>query len=326
MGKPSNIIEVATLAGVSSMTVSRYFNQPEKLAEATREKVQAAVEQLSYVPNAAALTLLRGRSETLALVFQFIDNPFFAQVIRGAEDAAFERGYTMFVADTTGSVEKETKYLKSLIRRRVDGVLMSPTHDEASVTSLAKHNVPVVLVDHTIEGSLFDSVRGDSMQAGRLLTQHLIDKNCPNITFIGGLPERQSLQERLAGYTETMKKAGLEPKAHLGRYDEASGFEITERLYKDGSGPETLIAASNQVAIGIIKALQKANIWQQDKVKLASFDNVDASFFEIYQPFTAVVAQPAYEIGKQASDILIDRIEGLISPPREVVLPVELIT
>lgn len=326
MGKPSNIIEVASLAGVSSMTVSRYFNQPEKLATPTREKVEAAVEQLSYVPNAAALTLLKGRSDTLALVFQFIDNPFSAQVIKGAENAAFERGYTMFVADTNGAPEKEKKYLQSLIRKRVDGVLLSDTHDTETLTNLARHNIPAVLVDHTLEGQPFDSVRGDSRQAGKLLTQYLIDQKHTDITFIGGLAIRLSLQDRLAGYTETMNKAGLEPTALLGRYDEASGYEITSRLYKGGTGPKTLIAASNQVAIGTIKALQEVGIWQQGNVKLASFDNVDPNIFEIFQPFTAVVAQPAYKIGQRASQMLIDRIEGLKTPPRDEVLPVELIT
>lgn len=308
------------------MTVSRYFNQPEKLAKITRERVETAVEQLSYVPNAAALTLLSGRSETLAMVLPFIDNPFFSKIIKGAEDQAFKRGYTMFIADTNGATEKEEKYFKSLIRRRVDGVLMSLTSDTTSLDRLHKHNIPTVLIDHEEKDHRCDSIRGDSHQAGRMLTQYLIDKGHTDIVFVGGAPDRITLQDRLAGYTETMQQAGLKPNAHLGRYDEASGFEITEELYQTGDGPNTLIAASNQVAIGIIKALQKAGIWQKDRIKLASFDNVDTSFFEIYQPFIAVVAQPAYEIGRRASDMLIDRIEGLKSPPRDVVLPVELIT
>ena len=100
MNKPSNINEVAKLAGVSTMTVSRYFNQPKKLADSTHEKVKLAVEELAYVPNAAAVTLLRGRSKTLALMLGNTSNPFSMFLVRGAEQAAQEPGHTMFFANT----------------------------------------------------------------------------------------------------------------------------------------------------------------------------------------------------------------------------------
>lgn len=326
INKPSNIIEVAELAGVSTMTVSRYFNQPDKLAKSTREKVKLAVEKLAYVPNAAAVTLLKGRSETLALILPDINNPFFTLITRGAEDAAHARGYTMFVANTDEEPEKEREYLASLVKRRVDGVLVAPAPNGSGLSNLEKHNIPVVLLDRQIRKSPFDTVRGDSHLGGRVLTEHVIAQGHTDIAFVGGLEGVSTLEQRLQGYREAMQKAGLEPRVCLGRYDESSGYEIAKTLYKNGSGPKTLIAANNRVAVGLMKALQEKGLWQQEQTKIASFDNIDEYFFAIYKPFIAVVAQPAYEMGKRATEMLLERIEGFKGEPRDEVFPVQLIT
>ncbi|MEM7736300.1 MAG: LacI family DNA-binding transcriptional regulator [Deinococcota bacterium] len=328
INKPSNIIEVAEHAGVSTMTVSRYFNQPDKLAEATKEKVRQAVEELAYVPNAAAVTLLKGRSETLALILPDINNPFFTAITRGAEDAAQARGYTMFVANTDENPDKEREYLDSLVKRRVDGVLVAPAPEGSGLSNLAHHNIPVVLLDRQIRKSPFDTVRGNSFEGGRLLTAHVIDQGHSDIAFVGGLRGVSTLEQRLQGYHEAMVTAGLMPQVHLGRYDEASGYEIGTTLYQttNGQHPKTLLAANNRVAVGLMKALQEQGLWHTDGVKLASFDNIDPYFFAIYKPFIAVVAQPAYDMGKRATDMLIERIEGFQGEARDVVLPVQLIT
>lgn len=326
LNKPSNIIEVAELAGVSTMTVSRYFNQPDKLAEATCEKVRSAVERLAYVPNAAAVTLLKGRSETLALILPDINNPFFTLMTRGAEDAAQARGYTMFVANTDEDAGKERDYLESLVKRRVDGVLVAPAPNGSGLRSLENHNIPVVLLDRQIKKSPFDTVRGDSLQGGRVLTEHLLRQGYKDIAFIGGLEGVSTLEQRLQGYREVMTAAGLAPNVCLGRYDEASGYDLASRLCKNESVPKTLIAANNRVAVGAMKALQEKGLWHADGVGIASFDNIDEYFFAIYKPFIAVVAQPAYEMGKRATEMLLERIDGYRGKARDVVLPVQLIT
>jgi len=325
-GRPSNIIEVAELAGVSTMTVSRYFNQPAKLAIATREKVRSAVKELSYVPNAAAVTLLKGRSETLALILPDISNPYFTLITRGAEDEAQARGYTMFVANSDEDPEKERNYLDSLVKRRVGGVLVAPAPDGSGLSNLENYNIPVVLIDRQIKKSLFDTVRGDSLQGGRMLTEYVISQGHTDIAFVGGLRGVSTLEQRLQGYEDAMQAAGLKPQIYLGRYDEASGYEIAKKLYEHNSGPENFIAANNRVAVGVIKALEEKGIWQQRVIKIACFDNIDEYFFAIYKPFVAVGAQPAYAMGKRATEMLIDRIEGFTGAPRDEVFPVELIT
>jgi len=254
------------------MTVSRFFNQPDKLAASTFDKVKDAVEKLAYVPNAAAVTLLKGRSENLALILPDINNPFFTAITRGAEDKAQECGYTMFVANTDEEPAKERKYLDSLVKRRVDGIIVAPAPEGDGLSALANHNIPVVLIDRQIKKSPFDTVRGDSYEGGRQLTQNVIDQGHKEICFIGGLAGVSTLEERLRGYRDSMKAAGLEPRLYLGRYDEASGYEIAKELYDAPNSPKTLIAANNRVAGGAMKALQEAGLWESGSVSMASFD------------------------------------------------------
>ncbi len=324
MNKPSNINEVAKLAGVSTMTVSRYFNQPKKLADGTREKVKLAVEELAYVPNAAAVTLLRGRSQSLALMFSSFRSPYSMLITQGAEDAAQAQGYTMFLANSHEDIDKECAYLNALVKRRVDGILIVPVPKGSGLNKLENHNIPVVLLDRQIKKSPFDTVRGDSLQGGRVLTEHVIAQGHTDIAFMGGDAGVSTLEQRLQGYKDVMTQAGFEPNIRLGRYDEASGYEIVMSLYKENKVPKTLVAANNRVAVGAMKALREKGIWND--VKIACFDNIDEYFFEIYKPFSAVVAQPAYEMGKRAAEMVIERIEGYSGKPRDVVFPVKLIT
>jgi LacI family transcriptional regulator len=319
-------MEVAELAGVSTMTVSRYFNQPDKLSKSTKARVKEAVETLAYVPNAAAVTLLKGRSETLALILPDITSPFFTAMTRGAEDAAQAQGYIMFLGNTDEGTLREKEYLSSLVRRRVDGLVVAPAPAGSGLSDLANHNIPVVLIDRQIKKSPFDTVRGDSLAGGRILTRHLIAQGFKDIAFIGGLAGVSTLEQRLQGYREVMTEAGLEPKTYLGRYDESSGYEIAAQLYQNKHAPKMLIAANNRVAVGIMKALQEKGLWHDEGVNIASFDNIDEYFFAIYKPFIAVVAQPAYEMGKRATEMLIERIDGFRGEPRDEVFPVQLIT
>ncbi len=327
----SNIIRVAKAAGVSTMTVSRYFNQPELLAPPTRARVQAAVEALRYVPNAAARSLINGRSDALALILVDITNPFFTTLARGVEDAAKEKGYTLILGNTDETLEKERGYLEVMISRRVDGVILTPAPgEEHNLALLEQHKVPAVLVDREVPGSKCDIVRGDSFSGGYKLTSHLIAEGHRDIAFIGGPKGVSSLEARLAGYHKAMREAKLKPQVHLGRYDKSSGEEIVQRLYgntRQGQPrqlqPEALVAANNLVAVGALVALRRCGLGVPQDVALASFDDLEMA--ALIDPFLTVVAQPAYKMGELATQLLLERIEGFSGPAREHILPVELV-
>jgi LacI family transcriptional regulator len=321
----SNIVLVAKAAGVSTMTVSRYFNDPDKLRPSTRARVEAAVEALQYVPNAAARSLIHGRTETLALIVADITNPFFTTLARGVEDGAQEHGYTLILGNADETLAKERAYLDVMVARRVDGVILSPAPGAAhNLHVLTRRHMPVVLIDRRIADEDVDVVRGDSTEAGHILTRHLIELGHRRIAFVGGPAGVSSLEDRLAGYRGALAEADLPPSAFLGRYDRTSGDEIVTRLTADGSGLAytALIAANNTVAGGALAALARAGLRVPGDVSLVCFEEYESD--AVVDPFLTVVVQPAYEMGRQATHLLFDRIRGAAKAARDVVLPVTL--
>jgi LacI family transcriptional regulator len=283
------------------------------------------VEALQYVPNAAARSLIHGRTETLALVVADITNPFFTTLARGVEDGAQEHGYTLILGNSDETLAKERAYLDVMVARRVDGIILSPTPGPAhNLEVLTRHHIPVVLIDRRIANIDVDVVRGDSTEAGRLLTHHLIDLGHQRIAFVGGPAGVSSLEDRLAGYREALKAAELTPSVHLGRYDRASGEEIVSQMVAGRADLDftALIAANNAVAGGALTALARAGLRVPDAVSLVCFEEYESD--AVVDPFLTVVIQPAYEIGKHATTLLIDRIRGTATAARDVVLPVTL--
>jgi LacI family transcriptional regulator len=325
----STIVDVAERAGVSMMTVSRFFNDPAKLAPATYERVRRAVDELHYVPNAAARSLIRGRSDTVALVLADIRNPFFMAVARGVEEVAQNEGYTLLLGNSNETLKREKEYLQALVGRRVDGVIVAPSQGPRhNFSVLRRRKIPTVMIDRRLPQSQFDVVRGDTRTGGKLLTEHLIDEGYRRIAFIGGYAGASSLVDRLGGYQEAMAAAGLEERSVLGRYDQGSGYEIVQGLVaqaRSGKGnlPEALIAANSMVGLGALLGLRELGMAVPGDVALAAFDDLEIA--SQIDPFFTVVRQPAYEIGKEAMRLLLERLKDSERPPEERVLPVELV-
>ncbi len=325
----TNIGEVAERAGVSTMTVSRFFNDPSKLAPATYERVKRAVDELAYVPNAAARSLIRGRSDTVALVVADIRHPFFMALARGVEDAAQAAGYVLFLGNSDETLARERQYLDTVISRRVDGVILAPTHGKRhNLEMLQRRGLPTVLIDRRLPAFDLDVVRGDTFAGGRRLTEHLLEEGYRDIAFVGGDPGVSSLVDRLGGYEAAMAAAGLPPRSRLGRFDQASGERIAEALVSaarrdEAPLPEALIAANNMVALGVLLALRRYGLRVPADIGVAAFDDFDIA--SLLDPFLTVIRQPAYDIGQEAMRLLLDRFAESDRPTQERVLPVELV-
>lgn len=320
----STIIDVARTAGVSPMTVSRYFNQPDLLRPATRERVRSAVEQLRYVPNQAARSLVQGRTNMVALVVADITNPFFTTLARGVEDRAQALGYTLLLGNTDETLAKERQYLDVLLSQRVDGVILSPAlGEEHNLEVLVDRGVPFVLIDRKIPGVRADVIRGNTFEGGLLLVRHLAAQGCRDIAFVGGPAGISSLEERLDGYRTAMREGDLAERVYLGRYDAESGQDIVAGLVAEGRLPEAIVAANNLVAVGVLAALRRAGLQVPGDVALACFDDIEIA--ALIDPFLTVVAQPAREMGHLAMEMLMERVNGYAGPAREQVLAVELV-
>ena len=325
----ATIHDVAKKAGVAPITVSRVINNSGYVSDELRKRVNEAIEELGYVPNVLARSLKSKRTNTIALVFTDITNPYFNILARGVEDAASELGYTVIFCNTDESQEQEDKYIQLLLQKQVDGILLVPAETASkSIERIRKQETAVVVIDRRIDGMQADIVRGDSEGGAYQLTEYLIKMGHQRISLLSG-PEKVSTSvDRVRGYQRAMRDYGLEDAIdyHYGEYTQKSGRSITEELFSQKIPPTAIFGGNNLITIGALAALRNLKINVPDEVAVASFDDIPENL--TVKPFMTAIAQPPYEIGQEATKILVSRIKhGEIAPNdyQEVVFPVELI-
>lgn len=325
----ATIGDVAKRAGVSKVTVSRVLNKASNVNPETRARVEQAIADLQYLPSQAARSLRVGQTQTIALVVPDITNVFWTTVARGVEDAAQRREYSVLLCNTDESAEKQRSYISAVMRQRVDGVMIAPYNREGgAIQPLRAHRIPVVVVDRRVEGLAVDCVRGDSLGGARSLVEHLIHLGYRKIAMISGPRGASTAEERVAGYLLALRKAGLPFDRNLicwGEFRATEGERLTSELYERGTRPDAIVAANNQIALGVWEGLSKRNLHIPQDVALVCFDEM-AGAARLFQFFT-VAAQPAYEIGATAAELLFERIQRIPndSPPKEIILPSRLV-
>ena len=320
----TTIGDVAKHAGVSAMTVSRVLNNYGYVKEETRERVDKAIAELGFVPNALARSLRFKRTNTLALILTDITNPFFTTIARSVEDAASEKGFNVMFCNTDESQAKETEYLNVLLQKQVDGVLLVPaTSNTESISLLQERSVPVVVIDRRIPDMQVDTVRCDSELGAYQLTKYLLDLSHRQIAILGGTETVSTSVDRITGYQRAFAEANLEYSQDMVRYGQftsQSGYDVTQELLNLERPPTAFVATNNFIAIGAYRALQEAGLQVPHDVSLVAFDDIPAAL--VFNPFLTVVGQPAHEIGRQATNLLLSRLNGgNTNPPQEIILP-----
>ena len=310
------------------MTVSRVINDSGYVSPEARARVQGAIAELGYMPNVLARQLRSKRTKTIALVLTDIANPFFTTIARGVEDAARDQGYAVMFCNTDESETEEMEYVRVLIQRQVDGVLLVPATDSsASLQLLNKHGLPVVVLDRRLTAGRVDEVRTDSEAGAYVVVRHLLDLGHRRIAVLTGPETVSTAVDRVAGYRRAMAEEGLRPDDGLvvfGGYNEASGYEMTRLILAAEPRPTAIFAANNFIAFGAIGALREAGLRAPEDMSIAVFDDLPPGW--VFDPFLTVVSQPAYEIGKQAAELMLERLAGKAPvEPRTIVLPSELI-
>lgn len=326
----TTIHDVAKKAGVAPITVSRVVNNSGYVSNALRAKIQDAIDELGYVPNVIARSLKSKKTNTLALVFTDITNPFFNILARGVEDAASDAGYNVIFCNTDESQIHEDKYIQLLLEKQVDGILLVPADSEShSVDRIRKQDTPLVIIDRCVSASEVDVVRGDSEGGAFLLTEHLIKLGHRRITLLSG-PEKVSTSvDRVRGYERAMKEHGLSDDIHYyyGEYSQESGAAITRDIFSgDLTPPTAIFGGNNVITIGALSVLRSLGLRVPDDVAMVSFDDIPASLTFI--PFMTVVSQPPYEMGEKATELLLKQIERKPDQPyepQEIVFPVQLV-
>ena len=322
-----NINDVAKRAGVAPITVSRVINNSGYASEDTRKRVEAAIEELGYVPNTLARGLRSKRTNTLALVMTDITNPFFTLIARGVEDAASAAGFSVVYCNTDESETEEEKYIQILAQKQVDGVLLVPAcNTPKSVKFLQSKDIHVVLLDRNVPGVQNDVVRCDSQAGAYELIKYLISLGHSRITAITGPQGISTAEDRVIGYRQALAEAGLANNARIyyGAFTQASGYELALQALAAEDHPTALFGANNFISIGIMKALRDTGVEVPGEVAIVGFDDLPTAL--IVDPFLTVVAQPAYEMGQKATELLLTRLLGNAPEPfQEIVLPTEII-
>jgi LacI family transcriptional regulator len=322
------IADVAKRAGVSKMTVSRVINNSGYTSQETRARVEQAVAELGYIPNALARSLRFRQTRTIALIVTDITNPFFTTVARGVEDIANEKGFSVIFCNTDEAPDEEAQYVNVLLQKQVDGLLLVPTGGAAeTVEFLNNHTVPFVLLDRRVPGMDVDVVRCDSEQGAYDIIRHLLDLGHQRIAALGGSANITSSMDRVEGYRRAMIEAGLENeayRAYFTAFTVEGGYRAAQLALAEKTLPTAFFATNNFIAIGAMRLLRERGLSVPDDVSVVSFDDLPAAI--VLDPFLTVIEQHAYEMGQRATELLLNRLHGKGSAePQEILIPADLI-
>lgn len=308
----STIVQVAKRAGVSVGTVSHVMRGTARVSPALRKRVFTAIRELEYYPGAVAPDAVK-QTCMLGMVLPDITNPFFPEMMRGAEDRAYERGYLLVTANTDESIVRERGVVSALRSRRVDGILLaaSPGADTRHIRAAMENGISLVCVDRTAKGIETDAVLLDNVRGGQRCVHHLIRSGHREIAIIAGPLAVQSARERYQGYRDALQEAEIEIPRRLilqGDYRKESGYKLAKRLARMRNRPSALFVCNGVMTTGVLEAFDELGIQCGRDITLATFD--DLAVGKLLHPHLTTVIQPGYEIGSRAATMLMDRIEG----------------
>lgn len=322
----ATIHDVARKAGVAPITVSRVVNRNGYVSEEKRQRVEAAILELNYIPNALGPSLRSKRTQTLAVVLSDLTNPFWTTVARGIEDTANQNGYHLIIGNTDESLEKQNDYLTFLMKKQVDGFLVVPA-SFSPLNLLTSRRIPFVVLDRWIPGETVDSVRCDSVGGAYQLTQYLLELGHRQIGVITGRQDHSTAIDRVAGARQAVEEAGLGEsvlQVCWGEFTQACGYDYTQQLLETEPRPTAIFATNNFIAIGVMRRLREHGLDVPGDMSVVAFDDLPTAI--TIDPFFTVAAQPAYEMGQHATRLLLSRLNGdTTTAPQEIVLPIEMI-
>ena len=309
------ITDVARAAKVSIQTVSAIVNRKPGISEPTRDRVLRVIEQLRYRPNGIASSLRAQRSHTVGVVIPTITNPFFPEFVRGAEDAASEKGYSIFLCNADEDSEKEIQYLWLLQRHRVAGILVSsvsgPAATEAVLKELALNHMPIACLGARRAGQGIVTLRVLESEITRVATKHLLELGHRRIGFITPLPSKCISRLRVEGFKKAFVDANLPIRAEYlvdGGFDLEHGICGTEQLLSLRQPPTAILAANDLVAFGAIATLKKHGHRVPKDISVVGIDDIQMA--ALLDPPLTTVTQPIYEMGRQGMENILLRIQN----------------
>ena len=333
MGKTkarSTIADVAAAAGVHPSTVSRVLSDggSTSIAAATARRVRLAAERLGYRPSALARSLRLRRTLTLGMLVPDITNPFFSPIIKGAEDAARERGYNLILCNTEDLPEREASYLAVLRERQVDGLLIASSRmADATITGLRRDRFPFVLLNRSARGAEDLAVLVDNKAAAEAVVAYLAALGHRRVAHIAGPRTTTTGAERWAGFIAAARAHGLATDRNLlieaEAFSDAAGYRSARELFARGNVPTAIFAANDLIAIGALVAVREAGLRVPRDVSIVGFNDIPLA--GLLEPALTTVRVPQLEMGRRAAELLVGRLEGRQRGPCRVILPTTLV-
>lgn len=317
------IADVAKDAGVSVATVSRALNSHPTVNAELAARVRDSAERLGYRPNGVARSLRRKSTDVIALIISDVSNPFFTAITRGVEDVAQRNGFSVLLCNADEDPVKEATYLRVVEQEQVAGVLLSPHALTTDVSHLQSADIPLVVIDRPLRVDV-DSVMVHSVEGARVATEHLIDEGWRRPACITGPVDAETAQQRLQGYREAVSASGFSERFEHAPFRQHGGAHAAAALLDSSEPPDSLFIANAQMALGVLGELRRRKLEVGRDIGVITFD--DAPWAPFISPPMTVVSQPAYDIGAQSAQILMDRIRGGASlDRRHIVLSTTLI-
>lgn len=311
------IKDIAKALGVSTSTVSRALRDSYEISPETKQMVLECAEKMNYRPNPIALSLKERRSQSIGVVVCEIANSFFSQVINGIESIAYDRGYNVIISQSRESIQREIIDLQYLASRSVDGLLISlstETSDVNHLRELHKKGLPIVFFDRISEDFETHKVIADNFKGAYDATEHLIRNGHRRIAVITNSEFLSITHERLSGYKEAMRANGMDIIDELIENCFYGGMifeeieDAVDRLLSRSPAPDAIFATSDKLTTGCLKTLKQRGVKIPLEISLAGFSNSDLA--ELTDPPLTVVRQPAFEMGKAATELLLQVIES----------------
>lgn len=307
--KRTTIQDIATEAQVSISTVSRVLNGNVAVREDKRIAVLDAVERLQYRPNIFAQGLASGHSMTIGLLTQQISSPVYDAILHGTLGGLRGTGYSPIIADGHWQVDKEQRAIETLLRRRVDGLIVLGPRSDAVYLQALSERVPLVVIGRDIPP--IACIGMDDFSGGYAATRHLIELGHRHIAHITGILSHEDAVARRNGYEQALQDAGMRVDEALiveGQYSERSGVMAAEMLMMRGRPFSAIFAANDQMAFGVRLALFRRGLRVPDDVSIVGYDDQAVSAYMI--PPLTTMRQPSHEIGRTAADSILQLIKG----------------
>jgi LacI family transcriptional regulator len=323
----TTISDVAKEAGVSTMTVSRVLNGRGEISQETRERVQQIIDRLGYRPSSLARNLKTQRTHTIGLVVPDITNPFFPELVRGAEERASEEGFAVMLCNTIRSPDRERKALELLEDKRVDGLIScSPGLSDEVLLPLLKQHEAVVVFDRVVDKGIGGSVRVDDVYGGISATNHLLKIGRRSLGLLAGPKYYSGSERRRYGFRAALELQGMHSNPGLEiecEPDEEGGYQGAIQLLQRYPKIDGIFCFNDLVALGALGAFSELGIRVPEQLAVIGFD--DLRLASLTTPQLSTLYVDKLELGRSMVRMLLNRIKGEIPSEDECIIRPQLI-